>query len=112
MKIKDSIVIIEDNLLGRKQSFVAQMHENNVFDVNALEELKIAINLIINEVVDSFLFAEIATKLFKIYAFILECIVYHFDPNDLFYIKNLPQNYSERLLGLKEVINDYFRRNV
>ena len=88
---------IELNYNGTKGSFIYEMHECNKFDIELLNILiHDIVSLIksesqsINEISE---FRNWSSKLFDIYSYFSSSISSHFAPNDLFEIKNLPDDY-------------------
>lgn len=93
--------IIDDNYKAKNNSFLYFLHEEDIFDIEALNNLCLNINSLVcrNE--------DICRKLFFIYSQILRHIIFHFDRNDQSTIKNLPDNYVDYINELEDVIDRY-----
>ena len=79
--------IITDNYYALNHSFLYYLHEKDNFNIDAFYKL---INYI-----------DFLPK---------KHIIYHFDPNDISKITNLPDNYLEHLSTLELSIKKYFRK--
>lgn len=101
----DELKVLNDNFEAEDNSFLYCLHEENYFNETAFTELCGCISSLcrINPY-DKVVSAQICF----IYGQVLRHIIYHFDPNDLSRISNLPTNYSEELEILEHIITKYF----
>lgn len=96
--------IITDNYYALNYSFLYYLHEKDNFNIDAFYKL---INYIdsLPQKQDN-----IILQLIFIQNEILKHIIYHFDPNDISRITNLPDNYLEYLSMLELSIKKYFMK--
>ena len=96
--------LIEDNKRGENQSFLYYLHEEKDFRVDALVDF---CNYL--EKMESVSIEQLR-DLRWIENQILRHMVYHFDPNDLSRIRNLPTNYWEELEAFEQVVSKLYDR--
>ena len=102
----DSLQIILDNEVATNNSFLYYLHEINRFDVEQFDVLCKAIS----DITTDFDIKEnkaIAYKVHFIYTQIIYHILYHFNPNDLSCIENLPADFPEHLDKLDVLVHNF-----
>ena len=96
--------LIEDNRRAVHFSFLYYLHEEKDFRVDALVDF---CNYL--EMMESVSIEQLR-DLRWIECQILRHMVYHFDPNDLSRIRNLPTNYWEELEAFEQVVSKLYDR--
>ncbi len=96
--------IITDNYYALNHSFLYYLHEKDNFNIDAFYKLINYIDFLAKKQ------DNITLQLMIIQNEILKHIIYHFDPNDISKITNLPDNYLEHLSTLELSIKKYFRK--
>ncbi|MFC4805182.1 hypothetical protein [Filifactor villosus] len=96
--------LIENNYYSENKSFMYYLHEENRFNIEALNDLCEYIRA--QKTVDK----ETCKKLFFIQIQILKHIIYHFDSNDMSVIKDLPSEYSHYLDDLQKSVEVYIEK--
>lgn len=96
--------LIEDNRRANRFSFLYYLHEEKEFRVEALVALSQYL-----ERMDSVSIEQLKDVRW-IENQILRHLVYHFDPNDLSRISNLPPNYWEELEAFERVVSKLYDR--
>ena len=94
-EIKKSINSVED-------SFILLLHEKCTFSIPKLNQIYSEIEELL-ESHTMFTNKEIEACFF-IYSKMNHYLIYHFDPQDLYTISNLPENYNEYLARFTELI--------
>ena len=87
---------INRNVNFSTNSFIIQLHENSIFDVELLNEIITEIILLVKHSKDDLTESEILKyfqDLFFIYDKTTGYIIAHFDNNDLFSIENFDEDY-------------------
>ncbi|MDF2587637.1 MAG: hypothetical protein K0S41_1478 [Anaerocolumna sp.] len=104
-----SAKILDNNYNSIEGSFIYYLHEESKFDkvsfwkyYNCLREIALQS---INKGIDR----DVSIKINVTYRFILESILYHFAPDDLYRIKNFPRKkYNLYLERLRYAVDGYF----
>ena len=96
--------LLEDNRRADHFSFLYYLHEKKVFHSESLAAL--CQYLVALESVS----IEQLRDLRWIENQILRHLVYHFDPNDLSRIRNLPTNYCEELEAFEQAVSKLYER--
>lgn len=99
------IEIIEHNYKGFEGSFLGQLHEAGSFDLQAFEVLCEAVRVLGGADKEN---RQLASMLIFILTQTLLHLMYHFDPQDLSSINDLPENYSDYVARLEQVVMMYF----
>lgn len=101
----DMLDVLNANFEAEDKSFLYYLHEENYFhDIKLLELCGCISSLCQSRPHDKVISAQIIF----IYGQILRHLIYHFDPNDLSQISNLPCDYNEKLETLECNITKYF----
>ncbi|MDE5825541.1 MAG: hypothetical protein K2H91_12775 [Lachnospiraceae bacterium] len=101
---RDTVLnVIEDNCKAANNSFLYYLHERDVFDIEAFTKLLDCINVLEEKQED------MLEQLYFIQNETLKHIIYHFDPNDMSRITNLPDDYWDYLLDLENTIGNFKR---
>ncbi len=100
----DKLKILNDNFEAKDNSFLYYLHEKNYFHEKAFSELCGSITGLYSHSQNKVISGQICF----IYGQVLKHIIYHFDPNDLSRISNLPCDYNERLTILENAVTEYF----
>lgn len=101
--------ILDDNFELKNNSFLYFLRDKSTFKRDALKDLCVSIRDLAEEEVMISLNAQ---KINFIYAEVLKCVLYHFDPNDKFRIENLPENYNKQLAQLEKFVYFYFKTRI
>ncbi len=96
--------LITENYYAENKSFMYYLHEENIFNIEALNDLCNYIRS--QKTIDK----EVCKKLFFIQAQILKHIIYHFDSDDMSIIKNLPDEYHNYLDHLQKSMEKYIEK--
>lgn len=108
MTIKDAKKIISDNSNYEKDSFVCYLYEEGYFSIEKFWEYYDSIAALIGEKEKD---AETTRKITQSYQNILKEFIWHFDPNDIADIKNLPENYTDFIERLDFALTAYYTNN-
>lgn len=101
--------VLDDNFEVKNNSFLYFLRDKSLFKRDALRELCESIRNLAEEEV---LISQNAQKINFVYAEVLKCMLYHFDPNDRFRIDNLPENYNKQLAQLEKFVYFYFKTRI
>jgi hypothetical protein len=106
----NSIDILEENYKGENNSFIYYLHERSEFNADSfriyLNSLIDITNLNAKRDLDS----NVALMVVKTYDYILRNIIYHFSPNDLKHIKNLPnEDLFDYIDNLRVVLESFLK---
>lgn len=101
----DALKVLLANFEAEDDSFLYHLHEECCFHEEAFSELCGSISSLCRaRLRDNVVSGQIAF----IYGQVLRHIIYHFDPNDLSRISNLPRDYNGKLEDLEYWIAKYF----
>ena len=103
--IIEELKVLHDNFEAEDHSFLYYLHEETSFHENAFSELCSCISSLRDTRPHD---KVVSAQICFIYGQILRHIIYHFDPDDLSRISNLPSNYNEKLEILERIIANYF----
>lgn len=101
----DELKVLNDNFEAEEHSFLYYLHEEYYFHETALARLCDCIYSLCHTHPHNHM---ISAQICFIYGQVLRHIIYHFDPDDLSQITNLPSNYTEKLEALEHAITKYF----
>lgn len=96
--------VLNDNYHAQNNSFLYYLHEENRFHEETLLDLCESISSLTssqNNVVSA--------QISFVHSQILKHIIYHFDPNDLSQIYDLPDDWNEKIELLDSTVTQYFR---
>lgn len=99
----DSLQIVLDNEGAINDSFMYYLHERGLFEIEQFNILCEAIKNISHNI-DMKEDRRVAYKIHFIHNQIIYHILYHFNPDDLSCIKNLPPNFYEHLNELDTIV--------
>jgi hypothetical protein len=104
--------IINDNSDSCNNSFIDFLHEKSIFNEIKFWEFYNAIRFIgeLNKTEPN-LDRILTWKIVKSYEWFLLMLNFHFDTNDGCEIENLPENFSQFSIRLREVIDAYIKGN-
>lgn len=97
--------ILRDNCKAENGSFLYYLHEENVFHQAAFSDLCECIAALGRTHPRD---PAVSGQVCFVYGQVLRHILYHFDPDDLSRISNLPRDYGESLQRLERAIAAYF----
>lgn len=98
-----ALSLIEDNCRAADNSFLYLLHEKNVFDKDAFNRLLDCVNTLEEGT------KAVLCQLHFIQKETLKHIIYHFDPNDMSRIADLPDDYWAFLSDLEDAVGKYER---
>ena len=108
MNKEEAIKIIADNAATENDSFLDFLHERSTFSELAFWKFYNSIKVIGFELRnEESLSRDLTYHIIKTYQYYLLLIGCHFDKNDLYEIKNLPENYTQFSERLKIVIDAF-----
>lgn len=94
--------IVAQNLTGEESgTFIYRLHEEQIFDIDAFNAYYDGVCKITVYNCD----VTLILSVLKIHNFVLRCIIYHFLPDDLYVIKNLPSDIGDYVLKI-DAVND------
>lgn len=103
----NALRVLDDNFKAINHSFLYYLHEENYYDETAFSELCGCLSLLCHTHSCK---RELSSQILLIYGEVLKHIIYHFDPNDLSSISNLPHDYNEKLEVLEQLVREYFSK--
>jgi hypothetical protein len=90
-------------------SFIYYLHEESTFNKESFWEYYNCIRDITRQAIINGIDRDISRKINFTYRYVLECILYHFDPNDFYRIKRFPRvKYNLYLERLRYVVDGYY----
>lgn len=102
---RDARKILNENCKAKNKSFLYYLHEENFFHETAFAELCDSLCSLHDIYAHD---KAVCAQVYFIYGQVLKHIIYHFDPNDMSRIENLPDNYDEKIEILEHAIAKYF----
>ncbi|HCS20923.1 MAG TPA: hypothetical protein DIW47_10265 [Bacteroidetes bacterium] len=112
MTKEGAIKIIDDNAASENNSYMDFMHEKNLFDEYSFWKFYNSIRLLGHEFrIGDSLPRELTSKILKSYEWHLLLIGFHFDEKDGCSIENLPPDYSQYSLRLRNAVNAFIDGN-
>lgn len=104
--------ILENNYNSIEGSFVYYLHEESKFDKVSFWEYYNCLRELALQSIDKDIDRDVSTKINFTYRYILESILYHFAPDDLYRIKRFPgKKYNLYLERLRFAVDSYFSGN-
>ena len=110
MDLDEAKLIIKNNFECKEGSFIYFLHEKHDFSTQQFLEYYDSVACLVQCTKERN--HKEAMQITNCYERILEFIIYHFDPNDLYEISNFPNNYHEYLERLEYVIMAYRTGNI
>ena len=104
--IMDALEILNANWKAEDGSLLYYFHEENNFHEAAFLELCGCISSLSRLRPRD---QAVSSKIVFVYGQVLKHLLYHFDPQDLSSISNLPSDYSEKLELLEKTVFHYFQ---
>lgn len=104
----EALKILDDNYNGDRNSFIDQLHEKDIFNINEFRKLCNSIETLSKTCKGN---SKITVMVVFVYTQTLKHILYNFDPKDCSEISNLPENYSEYIELIDYVIFKYLHEN-
>lgn len=101
----DALKVLNDNFEAENNSFLYYLHEEYFFHKTAFSELCGSLSALCHTHPHD---KAVSAQICFIYGQVLRHIIYHFDPDDLSRISNLPCDYNEELEMLERIITKYF----
>ena len=108
-KIMEAMEILTANWKAEDGSFLYYLHEENNFHEAAFLELCSCIYSLSRRHPQD---QTVSSKIVFVYGQVLKHLFYHFDPQDLSSISNLPSDYSEKLELLEQNVIQYFQGDI
>lgn len=106
MSAKD---ILTDNVEAKNGSFLYCLRSETRFNLEAFKKLYAAIRVLADDEVE---ISRTAQQINYVYGQVLQCLLFHFDEDDEFKIKNLPENYSKLIDSLNKSVEYYFKTRI
>ncbi len=105
------MIFILENISLNEGSFIVELHEYSRFDAKKLDRLIEEIEELnkkteLNDLDVHLVFK----KLFFIYCKLSDFLIAHFDPNDLFFIEDLNEDYNEYLNKFRLALEVLFEK--
>lgn len=101
----NALKVLNENFEAKNNSFLYYLHEENFFHEAAFAELcDSLLSLCDTHGHDK----AVSAQIYFIYGQVLKHIIYHFDPNDISRIQNLPDNYNENIEIMEHGVTKYF----
>lgn len=102
-------MMLDNNFYSVEGSFIYYLHEEAKFNKDSFWEYYNSLRDLAKQSIDVGLDRDIATKINFTYRYVLESFLYHFDPIDIYRIKNFPRKkYNLYLERLRFVVDGYF----
>ena len=105
----NALEILEDNYVLQNNSFLYYLREKSLFNKEAFKQLYDSIYALSEQNVE---ISAVALKIHMIHYKIIEAFMYHFDTDDAYQIKNLPDNYNKILAQLEKAVAFYFQTRI
>lgn len=101
----DALKVLNANFEAKDNSFLYYLHEENYYHKVAFSKLCGSLSALCRTHPHD---KVVSAQICFVYGQVLRHIIYHFDPDDLSRISNLPRGYNEELEALERIIAKYF----
>ncbi|MBQ4400469.1 MAG: hypothetical protein II830_04165 [Alphaproteobacteria bacterium] len=101
--------ILEDNVAAKNNSFLFYLRNDAKFNKEAFKKLYASIKILADSVVG---ISRTAQQINYVYGQVLKSLLFHFDKDDEFKIKDLPENYSKLIEYLDNSVEYYFKTRI
>ena len=101
--------ILEDNVAAKNNSFLFYLRNDAKFNKEAFKKLYASIKILADSEVG---ISRTAQQINYVYGQVLKSLLFHFDKDDEFKIKDLPENYSKLIEYLDNSVEYYFKTRI
>jgi len=101
--------ILEDNVEAKNKSFLFYLRNEASFNKEAFKRLYASIKILADDEVG---ISRTAQQINYVYGQILKSLLFHFDKNDEYKIKDLPENYGKLIEYLDNSVEYYFKTRI
>ena len=105
----DAFQVLDDNYNIQNNSFLYYLREKSSFNKEAFKQLYDSIYALAEQNVE---ISAVALKIHIVHYRIIESFMYHFDTDDAYQIKNLPETYNKILAQLEKAVAFYFQTRI
>ena len=101
--------ILEDNVAAKNKSFLYYLRFEAIFNKDAFKKLHASIKVLADSEVE---ISRTAQQINYVYGQVLKNLLFHFDKDDEYKIKDLPENYGKFIEYLDQSVEYYFKTRI
>ena len=101
--------ILEDNVAAKNKSFLYYLRCEAIFNKDAFKKLHASIKVLADSEVE---ISRTAQQINYVYGQVLKNLLFHFDKDDEYKIKDLPENYGKFIEYLDQSVEYYFKTRI